>query len=1187
MADATVLFSDAHGAAVLSGAPTDVVVTAASYGQVWVWAPRTVREFPDRLVLTGRPAASADGAAAPVYEKALGLGAPDTAGCPYAYTFRANDNDAGEALDAEAAGALTFALVHYPGGGGEHGVALFEGREAGDVFRSDGTSETSMANLVAVHAYLSDEVLVRVDVQSALGTVGLTIEPPPLPDPDPLGLPFLAPHVPVTTVAVESRAWKAGGLAADTEGVPDATRAAIDRSETWLYLARRVAAEVSVAEGAFDAHAVGAWKVEADGRYQFHAYADDAAPEAEPAPVGAPADAVLVSSEWVVDRESSVYGWVAPHAVPAGRVETALGRLRWGTDPGLTPLGFDGDDAKREDADDDVVPFVLHTSHARWVPADRVWRWFLPDPLRVTARLSAQARVAAERYAAWVTASAPALQNAGLLAAMCFDPDHHRGHLTERLGPAGGFDMAAAWGGDRQPGRPTTRTALDHFRYGVERQGAYLKARARAAGGRLETWLATPHVHGTSVDLVAGTLGTVPTETTEALAEIVFDGLLAAFQAGSGGHLFAWALEEVRPGVASFEDLEAALATFAVPDEATVEERLGGPTAKMWFTVLRRASKATAKLFAFSSACAGGLGWLSGPRTFQNADAVARVTALFADSIFGHAPGGGPPPPSGPYDQTRAPTTWDAADGTTQTYKAGPVRLVRKRFAASHRRSYTGWDVWEVQYERTVDIDWWQGANTALNMMNAGLMGASIHQAVRDGDVGAKEAVDAAKIGLEIAKLVEAFGTAADSPMVRLSGVIKWAGPGLDVATGVVAFYAEANEQRRVGAQRYADPDEIGMMGAACLVLGGVLGLAAVPVGGTVGATAGTVLVVYAVTTQAVGAIVLWRRGARLLAEQLSDDPLTPWLGTGSMWGVGSEVPSGVLALARPGWQARRAVPVAAGLILEAQGPDGRGGGQTGMLVRTAYTFPVRVHVDETGAAPRVVLYVRPEYVPETGTVVVSGTVRSLRGAGIADVRCAVHFAESSGGGFRYTVRAPGDPLPPDADPAALAAGWAPSTATGPPDRDGRPAHELPVYLGDGWPPPPAAPFGLGAAGPPSSSPTAPVPAVGSVADGLGRVAAREWAGRVSAHRAAAGLGDAVVWGGTRADVAGLAAAVRGGRFSVAGTAFFRPAEPFDPAATVPETGPDGTPTDPFLARSRFERTVGPAAGAGTAAPTR
>ncbi len=1157
----TVIFSEANGATVWSGEPTDVVVTDASYGQVWIWAPKSLQEAPDCLVLRGRPASSGAEPAEPVYQKVVGMADRDADACPYSFTFRLDDNDLGSALSSIEAQALTYSLVHYPGGGDEHGVVLFEGWGAGDVFRSDGTYGTSMANLVAIHAYLSDEVRITAEAAGELGVGGdLSLDPPASLAGDPLGVPFLAPNVPITTVADERRAWIAGGLAADTVGVPQATRDAIDQAETWIHVARRSRMEETTGEGAFEASHVGAWRVEDDGRYQFHVYADDAAPEDTPQLVGTPSPYVLLSAEWVIDRESSLYAHVAPYALPSARRAVFVEELGRGVEPGLTPLGFDESSAVTKTDPDDTVPYELHTPHARWVSEDRVWRWFLPDPLRVTARLAAQARIAAEQYGAWVQAAGPALQNAGLLSAMCFDSDHHRSHLCERLGEAGGFDMDEAWsGGASGERRPTTSTTLDHFRYGVEQQGAFLKRRTGVAGSRLEAWLATRHIHELSIDLVAGTLGSVPTETTEALTEVVFDGLLAATQAGSGGRLFAWALQQVQPNIESFEDLEAALDTFVVPDEATAEEKLGGSTFKFWFTAARSGAKLRAKLFAFSASAVVGLQRLSDPVALRGLDASARATALFAESIFGHAPAGGPPPPSAdPFDRTRPLTTWEAGD-KVQTYKAGPVRLVRKNYVASHKTTYAGWEVWEVTYDRAVDLDVWQGAGTLLNMMNAGLMGISIHEAIRAGDVGAQEGLDAAKIGVEIGRLVEAFGTARDSPMVRLSAVIRWAGPALDVAAGVLAFQAEVAEIRRVGAQRYADRDEVGMVGTACLVVGGALGVGAVVASGPVAG----VLVALGVMAHAFGSLILWRRNAQLLAEQLSDDPLAPWVRDVSVWGAAGDVPSGVLDLARPGWEARRSVPRAEGLFLEAKAADGRGGGQTGAMVRTAYTFPVRVAVVEVGGALRVVLYVRPEYVPEAGTIAVSGSIANLTFAGVtADIRCVVHFAERSGSGFGYTVRPEGQPLPPNADPRALAAGWAPSTATGPTDRGGA-AHELPVYLGDEWPTTPVVPAGLGASGPALSSPAAPVPALPSVADAVGRVAGREWAARVAAHRSELGLGEAVVWPGTRLDVDGLDAALGGGRFSVTGFAAFDPAVPFDPAPVVPDARPR---TEDFIA---------------------
>ncbi len=130
---------------------------------------------------------------------------------------------------------------------------------------------------------------------------------------------------------------------------------------------------------------------------------------------------------------------------------------------------------------------------------------------------------------------------------------------------------------------------------------------------------------------------------------------------------------------------------------------------------------------------------------------------------------------------------------------------------------------------------------------------------------------------------------------------------------------------------------------------------------------------------------------------------------------------------------------------------------------------------------------------------------------------------------------------------------WAPSTPTGPTDRGRDIAHELPVYLGDGWPVLPAA-------------------LATTARDGL-RAGARQVAGRfpsadeavgavdelsggLAVYRASVGVDGVEVWPGTRLELDGLAAALRGGRFSVTGFAAFDPAVPFDPAPVVPDALP-------------------------------
>ncbi len=134
----------------------------------------------------------------------------------------------------------------------------------------------------------------------------------------------------------------------------------------------------------------------------------------------------------------------------------------------------------------------------------------------------------------------------------------------------------------------------------------------------------------------------------------------------------------------------------------------------------------------------------------------------------------------------------------------------------------------------------------------------------------------------------------------------------------------------------------------------------------------------------------------------------------------------------------------------------------------------------------------------------------------------------------------------------ARSLGWAPSTATGPTDRGGD-AHELPVYPGHGWLVLPAAlattardGLRAGACQAAGRFPSADE-AVGAV---------DELSGGLAVYRASVGVDGVEVWPGTRLELDGLAAALRGGRFSVTGFAAFDPAVPFDPAPVVPDTRP-------------------------------
>ena len=1218
----TVTLTGARGVTVRSGQVSRVVMSGLLPARVWIWAPGTIRQAPDRLVLLGTVPGGAPGQPQVVYEEEAVVKTATFTGGLYTVEFPAR---------APVPGAA-FSLVHYPGGGDRGGITLFEGRAADTVFRSDGTRGTSAANLVAVHVHLSDEVAVTASTAGRL-RVGrdLPLQPPSVVGDDPLRRSFLAGPTAQTTVAVQDRAWRAGVLANTPADVPPETVAAIEGADTWLHVVHR---DLSGESGgpAFAVQRVGSWRVESDGRYQYHVPAEGDAPDAPPEPVGLPSDVVFAVASKVEDATSSLYGFVSPYPLTPARAEALLAELAEGDEPGLTPMGF----RTTGGVADGVHPYVLHTDHARWVPDDRVWRWYLPDPLRVTARLTGLARVAAQRYDAWVVAAGPVLGNAGLVAAAAFDPDHGRRHLIDVLDQANTLDPVGAWAGGEHDGgagvaQPTTDARLDAYRYGLARQAGYLRRRAHVAGARLGVWLASGAVRELSADFVARALGASSEEMSEeeqALAGVVFEGTLATLSTPAGGRLFAWVLDGAGADPDDVESLATALDALNAAEGASVADRLREPTAKFWWTLARRGTRLAPLLFSGLAEFTVGLDMVSGKRVLDGGAAAAQATALFASKLFGEGAGGGKPPiptsrtvgvaqAPGAAGVTTVHSDWRSVGGTTSSFQAGPVRVALRDVEVGLVESVEPGrrtQVWTVGLERTTELSIAKALDSALNAVNGAFLTISVLDRVQAGEAGAGEVVDAAKVAAELAKMVQMARALGGREMQVLGRSLALAGPVLEMASAAVAFRKEANAQIARGQQRFADPNEAGMVAQTFKFVGGtLLGVAALGTVGLVALPEAAVIAGAGLLFQIGGEVVLWRRNVEARTELIANDPLTPWLRQASVWGPRGVLTADLLALAEPGWERESALPVAAEMFdgpAPTQKAPNRWGrtAQTATFIRAAYTFPTRVEaVMCRDGVRRLVLWVMPEYVPEAGTLAVSASVTTLGGAP-AKVKGAVHYVVS-GGNYLYTVVSEDDQLPSDSnpwalavggasgevgetfrlpaardlvarrDPRAIAAGWSPSAAV-PRAVGGGGRQGLPVFLGAGWAEVPADLRAAVAGGTPLDAALATMEGWdddGVLADALGEGPAnaefaaeagrraRDVAGRLAGYARRATDG-ATAWGGTRLGVDGLGPVGPG--TTVTGAAFFRPARPFDPDPAIP--GPTARPDDASFAAFDF-----------------
>ena len=277
-------------------------------------------------------------------------------------------------------------------------------------------------------------------------------------------------------------------------------------------------------------------------------------------------------------------------------------------------------------------------------------------------------------------------------------------------------------------------------------------------------------------------------------------------------------------------------------------------------------------------------------------------------------------------------------------------------------------------------------------------------------------------------------------------------------------------------------------------------------------------------------------------------------------------------AVVRPGWGPSGGGAVLATTLLGV----GNETGLTARFVERAFAFPVvgEPLVDDDGAVVGLALNIVPRYLPAAGTLALSATVTDTDTGAAVPVRCAVHYARVDGA-LRYRVAGPAGPpssdgsvraaplaVPSSGGLAALAGGWAraaPRTVRV--LRGGEVASEdtlETVRVHVGVPElPPGLRWVVGGGTAHSEVDRRRAERAERRAAGLPYGAAPDVADPVEGVRAElaryrARTGGADAGPGTAVEAVGLADALGGGAFAVAGTAFFRPARPFDPAPTVP-----------------------------------
>ena len=1141
--------------------------------------------------------------------------------------FVASENEAAGEVDL-ADLTTTYSLVHRPGGEVAGERVIRRGLTAAQVFRFDGSLGSILCPLVATQFVLGDSLLfpgstlhpARSDGSTdALRTVA---ETPTLlaSEEDPLQRGVEAEGVTFRpAVDPEGATWLAGtspgggpdevrGDGAETEAAPPAQAPA----ETWITVVAAQEAD-AVEGGGIQAEIVGAWSAGSDGTYTCAAYPDDATDDTPPAPVGRSSRFALLPTGATEGYVSTVYAYVSYGRLPHERALDLCRRVReGGMEAPLTPLGFLSDTSVSVSARG-VRPLTTESEHAEWDAEAKVWRWFLPDPARVSLRLVRAVTREVEAYKAWRSVIGKPEFNAQLVASTCYWDEHRRGHLVSRLRPhavaetehethRGTFtsrypdpnpstNMTQAWSGfnpsvvgseegflSRHQPVILFGSELGHFAYGLRCQNAYLRHRATVAANRLELWLKEPLYEEFERDLdLMPRAGTVETGAFDDLCVELFEGQAAMCAAGVGAGFVARRFRE--------SGLAEKFLTLDVEEFGTLVEPLETVASGPWTDLLN------APAFAVSWSLAKHA--VEGSAPYLEQLAVLAVStrsvtvdpvrprclfAVLATSLLGR----------------REVTVEKVSDSE---YVAGEYTIKKRdvrRTVTKRTVPFTGWST-----SKTVETSTETRIDTAAQTKatRVALIGDAMDVAFASADLfqkwnsGEADLTDAISVGQILSDVVGVHETSVElsdvyargagrvanavsddvvAGVVRAGRVFAKAGPWLEAAGGAVGVWEGL---RYTGARGAIDEtySNSWAVGSAALGGAGSAMIAQVAFAGGVGALTAPAAVIGFVLVGA-GFAVGWYAEQEEERRALAADPLRDWLPTVSVWGQAYPAPrevAGLFGLVAPGWRPGRPRRGASDTALEAQSEA---------FIKEAYSFPVSPREDGRGegGAVRLALDIAPEYLPTAGTLTVSADVTYTDAFGVENdetVKCAVHYVRTKKG-YRYVVMDEGEALAVDKDMAAEAiqAGWASALSVGG-------AVAFRVYVGAGWTPFAAPEGGAAAEAVRRAASTGDYPRNADAHWEQVAAVRAELAGRLAAGEAPA---KAVV-----AEDRRLTAALEAGSFEVSGTAFFRPLAPVDPAPTVPATDDDGEPTEPGIAEARFERTFGAPDGGGTGAPER
>ena len=1096
---------------VRTGQAVTLQMTSSGYGYVLIWAPEPPTD--GSFVLLGVDEATGEevyrhggGALAPVVAEATSSTPPGTG--LYALWFSVWANEHGREVSVVTGDSVRYELVYRPSGTEDGEYSAFHGKpwhhvfmslggpEDGSLLQADYDRDAHMAGFAATQFYLGDTLRTpeptasrpaskRAVDRKRVWAAGTPAEAFDFLESSAAGL---RPAPPATGVSPAGEEGQPSGTVYDPDPIPNRTRPvplpdALDGAETWVTLYARAdyrktgavwggarpedpeeygrraenRSEVPVL--------VGVWKADSDGQYHHAAFPRGKdGPGVTPEVVGPPVPYVLVPTRFVSDSDRSTFAHVFYAPPPRARVDAALEAVRTSAPDALTPLDF---------ATDAEGNFEKEASHARADYDEGVWKWYLPDPLRVPLQHQAVVQKALERRDTWVSEAAPVLENAGLLATACFDPGHNRGYLVTDLGArAPSFDPAGEWAGESYADvpAPATDRLLDHFRFGVAQQQAYLDRQVHEAGRDLDEYLEGRYSRGLSLDLVAAGRPDGAASVLDGGTDVLLDSMNAVREAGTVSANVVTAFEEggvldVLRRAVTYKDLETALSPLREVDSASWVDGLSDPDLKLWWRLARKGGKQGAGLFTALLPTLLATEKLYLKRDVRRVASLksAVVTSLFAEDLHGPvpAPVEGPrrPLPGGERAVERR-----VSVASEEVHYRG-FRYRRQRVEGTRvraRRRGVPTEYWRIEYERGMtggDVIHNAevvagGLSASLNLANIGLVLVAVHQNNAGGTLGARDALQVAKLASDVDSVLKMFGKSVAA--VRLLGK---AGPMIDSALGAMDLMEALEHERARGVQRDREVDQASVVGAALVVASGVLGTGALVATGPVSGT----LAFLGVAANLLGGLVLWVGDRVQVGRQRADDDLTRWIAKVSMWGQSPTVGDAALALARPGW-----TPGAV------EGAPFRA--ETEAFLEEAFTFPTSVEVvPGRDGVRRLVLWVVPEYVPEQGALLVSANVASGETDPITGepysvpVRCVVHYV-TAGGHFAYTVRPERAPLSGDPwllavgdnsdrdpreriaaqDPTAVVGGWAPSAPVPVAvDPSGDPA--LPVYLGDGW----------------------------------------------------------------------------------------------------------------------------------------